>query len=76
MFKWYRISNGRKILSGCMYCDGAIFIQNSVSHIEEREVIKCFHCGRMFKYEKGRLVLWPFRKYPHLEGREVYREKY
>lgn len=73
MFKWYRFSNGHKILSGCVYCDGAIYTYTLVSHFGEQKVIKCFHCGRMFRYEKGSLVLWPFREYPHLEGRRVFR---
>ena len=75
MFEWYRFFQGRKILSGCVYCDGAIYIHTSVSHFGEEEVIKCFHCGRMFRYEKGRLILWPFREYPHLEKYEAFKDQ-
>ena len=70
MFSGYRISKRYRKLDGCTYCDGAIYVSRSPG---EEKVIKCFHCGRMFKYEEGHLVLWPFREYPHLEGRQVFR---
>lgn len=42
---------------------------------EKKEVIKCFHSGRMFCYKNGHLILSPFREYPHLVGREVFRSQ-
>jgi hypothetical protein len=74
VFERYRFFNGHRILSGCTYCEGAVFIYTlgSSGGVEEK-VLKCFQCGRMFKYKDGRLVLWPFREYPHLEGRQVFR---
>jgi hypothetical protein len=26
----------------------------------------------MFHHEKGHLVLWPFREYPHFAGRQLF----
>ena len=74
MFKRYRLFNGYRILSGCPYCKGAVFIYTleSSGGVEEK-VLKCFQCGRMFRYKDGHLVLWPYREYPHLEGRQVFR---
>lgn len=68
----YRFINGHRILSGCTYCGGAVYICPLRSVKEKEEVIKCFHCGRMFRYEDGHLVLWSFREYPHLEGRQLF----
>jgi len=74
VFKWYRFFQGRKILNGCVYCDGAVYVHTLVSHLGEQKILKCFHCGRMFRYEEGRLILWPFRRYPHLEEDRVFRK--
>lgn len=78
MFEWYRFFNGHstRILSGCTYCEGAVFIDTLMwsGGVEGKE-LKCFQCGRTFKYKDGHLVLWPYREYPHLEGRQVPKEK-
>ena len=73
MFMRYRFFNRHRILSGCTYCEGAVFIYTLRLLVEQEEVFKCFHCGRMFRYEDGHLVLWPFRVNPHLEGPQVFR---
>lgn len=62
----YRLFNGYRILSGCTYCEGALFIYRSPGGDEE--VIKCFHCGRMFRHENCYLILSPFREYAHRKG--------
>lgn len=72
MFTWYRFFNGHSILSACTYSGGAFYICTLRFVKEKEEVIKCFHCGRMFRHENGHLVLWPFREYPHLEGRQLF----
>jgi hypothetical protein len=70
-FKRYRLVNGHRILSGCPYCQGALFDGHQPLGSDGLQVYKCFHCARMYRLEDGHLVLWPFREYPHLKGRHL-----
>lgn len=68
MLERYRFFNGHRILSGCPYCERAVFIYTlGLSGGVEEKVLKCFQCGRMFRYEDGHLVPWFYKEHPHLE---------
>ena len=66
VFKRYRTVNGHRILSGCLYCQGALFGGYKPLGPDGMEVYKCFHCGRMYLNKNGYLRLWPYREYEHL----------
>lgn len=60
-----------RVLSGCSYCRGAVMASSEGITLQGGEkVVKCFHCGRMFRSVNGELKLWPYREYPHLDGRK------
>jgi len=66
VFKRYRFVNGHRALSGCLYCQGAIFPGYEPLGPNGMKVYKCFQCGRMYLNNNGHLKLWPYREYEHL----------
>jgi len=76
IFKRYRIVNGHRILSGCLYCQGALFGGHKPLGAEGLEVYKCFQCGRMYISTKnGYIRLWPYRNYEHLSSQSANRSQ-
>ena len=76
LFKRYKLVNGFRVITGCAYCEGAVFrdwteCEDSVP--SNPILFKCFHCGRLFQVSDGALKLWPHREYDHLSRTRVLR---
>lgn len=70
VYQRYRVFRGLRILSGCLYCQGAIvWCPHIMGPSNKPGISKCFHCGRMFLVHNGYLKLWPYREYEHLKPR-------
>jgi uncharacterized protein with PIN domain len=71
----YRYFRGYRILSGCLYCQGALFMQEEKIKPDITVFYKCFNCGRMYLRENSHIILWPYREYEHLKGKKVAQKK-
>lgn len=66
IFKRYKFFKGLRILSGCLYCEGALIWKKGEWSPDKRGVFVCFNCGRMYLSFNGNIRLWPYREYEHL----------
>jgi hypothetical protein len=66
VFKRYKFFKGHRILSGCLFCQGALLGGYRILAPDGMAVYKCFHCGRMYLGENNHIRLWPYREYEHL----------
>jgi hypothetical protein len=67
LFVRYRYFKGHRILSGCLYCRGALLWESEKVNSSIKAHFKCFQCGRMYLRENNHIILWPFREYEHLK---------
>lgn len=68
IFVRYRTVQGHRVLSGCLYCHGALLWGYKPLGPDRISVYKCIHCGRMFERinENGWIRLFPYKEYEHL----------
>lgn len=73
-FRRYKIFKGFRILSGCLYCEGALFWRTEYSP-DNKGVYVCLHCGRKYLSLNGHIRLWPYREYEHLIKKDESRRR-
>ncbi len=73
IFRRYKLLGHLRVLTGCLYCEGALF--DTVGEIAGQNgsvMLRCFHCGRRYlSHDGGRHIrLWPYREFEHLDPKK------